>query len=292
MLAPRHVVVASAVSLVALGACRLAADIPRVESPTLDLPTWAAPWPTDPGDTVQETLEAAMAESGFLVGEHARWPEDIPADIPPLDGEIERVTVIPGMQYRIRYSRVSKEAVSEYLADLEARGFELGYIVFTAPSIPDEQTQAKIARGEWDAVDIIKGHYSMRLEPGDEGAWLDINNAGFMTPGPPPQISPTPLVWPSDIPHRVPPPASCEVTTIAALGTHPGGYQIGFECTDPQVQQRYVEILLAAGFEETDRLVSDTNQVVYVNLQDREYMVEVGSVVGTRFTFTVWPLHP
>jgi hypothetical protein len=288
----RHVLVASAVLLVALTACRLAADLPSSEQPTPELPTWAAPWPTDPGDTALETMQARMAQSGFLYGENARWPEDIPADIPPLNGEVERVTVIQGVAYRISYSRVSKQALSEYLDDLEALGFKLQYIVYTAPSIPDEETQEKIARGEWDAVDITKGSYHMRLEPGDEGASLDIDNADFMTPGPPPPISPTPLVWPSDIPDRVPQPASCQMTSIAELGSMPGGYQIGFECTDPLVQEHFVETLLAAGLKETDRLVSDTGQAVLITLRDGEIGIEVGSVVGSHFVVTVWPIKP
>ena len=288
----RPVLVASIVVVLALGACRLAADIPAADLPTVDLPEGALPWPTDAGSSVLETHQAGLADSGFLYGENARWPEDIPADLPPLKGEIRVVKVIQGMQYRIEYSYVSEETLTQYLEDLEALGFEFQYIVWTAPNIPDEQTAEKIARGEWDAVDITKGPYRMRLEPGGEGVSLDIDNAGFMTPGPPPQISPTPIVWPGDIPDRVPPPASCETTDIAVLGTHPGGYQIGFTCPDPLVQENYIEILRAAGLKETDRLVSDTGQIVYLTLQDSEIVVEVGSVVGTHFTITVWPLTP
>jgi hypothetical protein len=289
----RLALVACSALVLALAACRFAADIPGVELPTIDLPEGAMPWPTEMGEVALEaTLQARLAESGFLYGDLAGWPADIPADIPPLDGEIERVTVVPGLQYRISYSRVSREALSQYLVNLEALGFKLEYIVYSAPNIPDEQTQEKIARGEWDAVDITKGAYSMRLEPGDEGAWLDINNADFMTPGPPPRLSPTPLVWPSDIPQRVPQPDSCRLSSIAPLGTHPGGYQMGLECTDPEVQERFVEALLTAGLKETDRLVSDTGQIVEITLQDSEITVRCYGVVGSHFTFAVWPGTP
>jgi len=288
----RHVIVASAIGVIALAACRQTVDIPTVDLPTIDLPPGALPWPTDTGSSGLETAQAAMADSGFFYGENARWPRDIPPDIPPLEGEIRVVKVIPGIQYRIEYSSVSKQTLSQYLADLEALGFELQYIVYTAPSIPDEQTSERIARGEWDAVDITMGPYRMRLEPGDEGASLDIDNADFMTPGPEPQITPTPLAWPSDIPVRVPQPASCQMTYIAVLGSKPGGYQIGFECSDPLVQERFVETLLAAGLEETDRLVSDTGQIVLMTLQDSEIAVEVGGVVGSSFVITVWPVTP
>lgn len=150
-----------------------------------------------------------MADSGILYGQNARWPADIPADIPPLEGVIRVVKVIPGIQYRLEYSSVSRQAVLQYLADLETLGFELQYIVYPAPSIPVEQTAERIARGEWDAVDMVKPPHRMRLEPGSEGARLDIDSADCMTPGPPTRMTPTPLAWPLDVPARVPRPASC-----------------------------------------------------------------------------------
>jgi len=287
------IIVASAL-VIGTAACRLAGDIRAAELPTVDLPEGSMPWPTEiPGAALEATLQARRAESGFLTGELARWPEDIPADIPPLEGEIDRVTVIQGVQYRISYRQVSKEALSEYLETLEAMGFELEYIVFTAPSIPDEQTQEKIARGDWDAVDITRGPYSMRLEPGDEGAWLDINNADFMTPGPPPVISPTPIVWPSDIPERVPQPANCQLFSLAALGGYaPPAYQIMFQCTREDVQEEFVAMLLAAGLKEVDRLVSDTGQNVYITLQDEEITVQASDDWGGHFTVTIYGTEP
>jgi hypothetical protein len=82
------------------------------------------------------------------------------------------------------------------------------------------------------------------------------------------------------------------MTSIAELGSKPGGYPIGFECSDPLVQEHFVEALLAAGLKETDRLVSDPGQIVYLTLQDSEIAVEVGSVVDAHFTITVWPVTP
>jgi len=286
--------VACSALVLALAACSFAADIPGAELPTIDLPEGAMPWPAEMGEGALEgTLQARLAESGFLYGDLARWPADIPPDIPPLEGEIERVTVIQGVQYRISYGRVSQEALTKYLENLEALGFQLEYIVYSAPNIPDEQTQEKIARGEWDAVDITKGAYSMRLEPGDEGAWLDINNADFMTPGPAPRISPTPITWPSDIPDRVPQPASCVPFSLASLGGHrPPAYQIMLECSSDQVQEEFVRALEAAGLQETDRLVSDTGQNVYITLQDDEITVKASDDWGGHFTITIWGTEP
>jgi hypothetical protein len=289
----RHVIVASALMLVALAACRLTADLPSPELPTLELPEGSLPWPTDAGASGLETAQAAMADSGFLYGDRARWPADIPADIPPLQGDVRVVKVIQGRQYRIEYSSVSRDTLSQYLKDLEALGFELQYFVYSAPSIPDQETAERIARGEWDAVDITKGPYHMRLEPGEEGASLDIDNAGFMTPGPPPVISPTRIVWPSDIPDRVPQPTGCQMTNLAKLGGHPPpAYQIMFECSGEQVQEQFVEALLAAGLKETDRLVSDTGQNVYITLADDEITVQASDDWGGHFSLMIWGTEP
>jgi hypothetical protein len=286
--------IACSASLLALAACRIPADVPGFELPTVDLPEGAMPWPTEMGEgALEATLQARLAEGGFLYGDLARWPADIPDEIPPLEGEIERVTVVPGMRYRIAYSRISEQALAEYLASLESLGFQLDYIVYTAPSIPDADTQAKIARGEWDAVVITKGPYHMRLEFGDEGANLDIDNADFMTPGPPPRISPTPITWPSDIPDRVPQPASCVPFSLASLGGHrPPAYQIMLECSSDQVQEEFVRALEAAGLKETDRLVSDTGQNVYITLQDDEITVQASDDWGGHFTITIWGTEP
>jgi len=284
----RHVLVACAIPVIALTGCRQ-----RYDPSPVELPPGALPWPTDSGSSGLATSQAAMADSGFLYGENARWPRDIPAEIPPLEGEIRVVKVIPGIQYRIDYSSVSKQTLSRYVADLESLGFDLHYFVYTAPSVPDEQTAERIARGEWDAVDITKGPYRMRLEPGETGASLDIDNADFMTPGPPPVISPTPITWPSDIPDRVPQPASCEFFSLAPLGGHrQPAYQIMFECSNDQVQEEFVQALEAAGLEETDRLVSDTGQNVYITLQDDEITVQASDDWGGHFTITIWGTEP
>ena len=252
-----------------------------------------SPTATDSGAGLA-TMEAGLAEGGSRYGEYARWPEEIPADIPPLEGEIEVVMVAPGSHIRIVYSSVSEQTVSQYLAHLDTLGFQLEYIVYSSPAIPDADTAKRIARGEWDAVDITKGPYLMRLEPGGGQATYDIYTAGFWTPDPSTLITATPIVWPSDIPDRVPQPATCEIRSLAQLGTpgYEGGYQISFECSDPLVQKRYVEVLRGGGLVETDRLVSDTGQIVEITLKDKEIAVKALGVVGFSFTIQVWPVAP
>jgi hypothetical protein len=47
-----------------------------------------------------------------------------------------------------------------------------------------------------------------------------------------------------------------------------------------------------AGLNKTDRLVSDTGQIVLMTPQDSEIAVEVGSVVDSSFMTTIWPVTP
>jgi hypothetical protein len=134
----------------------------------------------------------------------------------------------------------------------------------------------------------------MRLEPGGGQATYDIYTAGFWTPDPSTLTTATPIVWPSGLPERVPQPATCEIRSLAQLGTpgYEGGYQISFECSDPLVQERYVDVLRGGGLVETDRLVSDTGQIVEITLQDKEIAVKAMGVVGSSFTIQVWPVAP
>ena len=77
-----------------------------------------------------------------------------------------------GQDTEISYSSISNQTIAQYLAQLEALGFQVQYSVYAAPSIPDEQTAERIARGEWDAVEITKGPYHMRLEAETRGPTL------------------------------------------------------------------------------------------------------------------------
>jgi hypothetical protein len=79
------------------------------------------------------------------------------------------------------------------------------------------------------------------------------------------------------------------MTSIADFGSKPGGYQIGFECS---TRCRSTVEIRRAGLKETDRLVSDSGQIVLMTLQDSETGVEVGGVVNSHFTIKVWPVAP
>lgn len=106
------------------------------------------------------------------------WPESIPKDIPALEGNINLVMEAPGSHIRIFYRNLTKRQVEQYLDRLEKEGFDLEYIVYTREGFPDK-SEGRIKRGEFDAVDITKGEYHMRLEPGEDTTTYDIYTTGF-----------------------------------------------------------------------------------------------------------------
>jgi hypothetical protein len=101
------------------------------------------------------------------------WPESIPEDIPVLEGDIDLVMEGSGSHIRIFYRNLSKRQVEQYLDQLEKEGFNLEYIVYTREGFPDN-SEERTKRGEYDAVDITKGEYHMRLEYGSDTTTYDI----------------------------------------------------------------------------------------------------------------------
>jgi len=261
-------------------ACRCGAQTPAPDS---------FPGSTDPAaNGVSVTSPAGAAESGLLNREYAIWPDIIPDDIPVLEGEIEDVMEAPGSHIRIFYSSVSERQVTEYLAQLESEGFHLEYIVYVQEGHTDNSSE-RIARGEFDAVGITRGPYHMRLASGAGQATYDIYTAGFVTPDPKSVVTATPIVWPSDIPAQISPPANCELDALAKISS--GGYQITFVCSDENVQAQFIDAMLAAGLVETDRLESDRGEIVEVTLQDNDVAVKAMGAVFPYFTIQVWPIN-
>lgn len=106
------------------------------------------------------------------------WPESIPKDIPVLEGDISVVLEAPGSHIRIFYQNLPKSQVDQYLDQLKEEGFDLEYFVYTREGFPDK-SEERIKRGEYDAVDITKGEYHMRLEYGEDTTTYDIYTSGF-----------------------------------------------------------------------------------------------------------------
>lgn len=106
------------------------------------------------------------------------WPESIPDDIPLLEGDISIVMEAPDSHIRIFYRNLPKRQVEQYLDRLEKEGFDLEYIVYTREGFPDN-SEERAKRGDYDAVDITKGEYHMRLEYGSDTTTYDIYTTGF-----------------------------------------------------------------------------------------------------------------
>ena len=105
------------------------------------------------------------------------WPESIPDDIPVLEGNIQMVMEAPGSHIRIFYQDLTERQLEQYLDRLEEEGFQLEYIVYTREGYPDK-SEERLKRGDYDAVDITKGEYHMRIEYGSDITTYDIYTAG------------------------------------------------------------------------------------------------------------------
>ena len=127
----------------------------------------------------QATPFGPPAGSGFGF----TWPESIPDDIPILEGEIQMVMEAPGSHIRIFYQNLAQDQLERYLNLLEQEGFELEYIVYTREGFPDK-SEEKHQRGDYDAIDITKGQYHMRIEHGSDITTYDIYTSGFQSSTP------------------------------------------------------------------------------------------------------------
>jgi hypothetical protein len=114
-------------------------------------------------------------------GAASKWPGYIPADIPPLEGQIRLVMEAPGSHVRIFYEALSRSQLDQYLKLVEGKGFHLEYIAYVQEGFPDNSKE-RLQRGDFDAVDMTKAPYHMRLEYGADAATYDIYESGFQIP--------------------------------------------------------------------------------------------------------------
>lgn len=174
-------------------------------------------------------------------GEAAVWPEYIPEDIPVLEGKIRKVMVAPESHIRIFYEGLSKDQIDQYLRLLERNGFRLEYLVYIQEGFPDN-SEERLKKGDYDAVDITKGDYHMNLGYGEGNISYDIFTSGFSMPIP----TPAGLDWPADLVNVVPKPERCIIEMASPDGK--GGYQITCRPADQKVGSDYLEVLQTAGF--------------------------------------------
>jgi hypothetical protein len=196
-------------------------------------------------ETTAENIISPTTEpigaGGAQFGETAKWPDYIPPDIPALAGEIETV-MVGGSHIRLFYKNVPQNQVLDYLDLLEGMGFALEYRVYVQEGFPDN-SEEKIARGEFDAVDITKGEYHMTITYGADPTY-DIYLSGFEEEA----IAATTLQWPAELPKSVPPPPNCVLQTINPSNNET--YYITCRKEGENAEEAYIQLLLASGFEE------------------------------------------
>jgi hypothetical protein len=186
---------------------------------------------------LQSGPSPASPDGSSLNVENATWPANIPHDIPPLEGGIRLVMEAPGSHIRIFYAGMTQRRVDEYLSQLKQQGFDLEFIVYTQEGFPDN-SQERLQRGDYDAVDIRKGKYYMRLEYGGDTAVYDVYTSGWQdTPTQEPATA-APVQWPQDIAGKVPPPEGCELVNVARINE--GGYHITCTCKGKDADLAYL----------------------------------------------------
>ncbi len=214
------------------------------------------------------------------------WPAFLPADIPVLAGDIETV-MGSGQDYvRLFYAPLTKNQVEQYIQQCKQQGYSAEYIVYTREGFPDNSAE-RLQAGDYDAVELRKGEYTLRLEYGSDSVTLDIEVAGVTTP-----VQPDALVWPEDIRVAVPQPDRCQVKDIARLSS--GGYQIGCEYADGDIHfEQYLQRLTGLGYQETDRLLNDQNEIVSVKVENQSWSVTLNlQAFASRMTLMIQPKSP
>jgi hypothetical protein len=179
-----------------------------------------------------------------LTGDDAVWPDYIPADIPPLQGDISQV-MQGSVSIRIFYENLSKDQVAGYLQVLQDDGFALEYAVYAEEGTPDNPEE-RISEGDFDAVNITKDNYRMTLEPGEDVTTLDIQTSGFEDVYP---FTPD-SDWPADLADVVPEPERCSIEGVYPQES--GGYQIVLRPDDDTAIADYVQALLDLGYAPKD----------------------------------------
>jgi len=218
--------------------------------------------------------------------ENSLWPTYLPHDIPVLDADISIVMGSPETNVRIFFAPLTETQIEQYVELCKKNGFTTEYLVYSREGFPDNTTD-KMKAGDFDAVEITKGDYFMRLEYGSELVTLDIHIANAT-----PQEKPPSIPWPEDIKASVPQPEQCFVRNIANLSY--GGYQIVCEYEDGNLRMaEYLQVLTASGFQETDRLINDNNEIVHLILENASLSVKLmPHSLSSTLTLQVLPKNP
>ncbi len=219
----------------------------------------------------------ALSNNAMSSGQD-EWPDYIPDAIPVLEGEISNIMVAPESHIRIFYENVTDRQIENYLSLLQEQGFEFTYIVYQQEGFPDN-SEERLAEGDYDAVDITKGEYHMNLSSGAGTAVYDIYTAGFedliaqamegQWTEEPEDSLPTPAEWPSIFESDLPQPENCTLVENRTAG--PNTVYVDCVPENDNVLVNYAVALEAIGFEETQRLLnSDNHPYLIVLTRDQD----------------------
>ena len=145
------------------------------------------------GDNV--SVQSVEVTNGNDLGENPQWPTYLPDDIPILNGDISLVLGSPDTNVRIFFQPLSSNQIDQYVEQCWKNGFEIRYLVYTREGFVDHSDE-KLKAGDYDAVEMTKGEYWMRLEYGSDTVTLDINLPKTSNQE---RSTEVPLAWPEDI---------------------------------------------------------------------------------------------
>lgn len=134
------------------------------------------PLPTEPIEfTDQVPPDGAAAFSRSLPEGLFRttWPEEVPADIPVLEGKITNVMGNDPSYIRIFYEPIPVKDIEAYVQYCVEQGFKITLVAYDVVGIP-EDAEERLREGKYDAIEFRKGNYLMHLEHGEDLATLDI----------------------------------------------------------------------------------------------------------------------
>ena len=259
---------------------------PTPVTPVVDVPSKQPPAQIQTPPPAGPPLDDS---AGFFMGPDAKWPDFLPDDIPELEGEMHTLMIAPGSHIRMLYENISDEDIARYVERMEKAGFHVTGIVYVVPGFPDK-SEEKLARGEYDAFDIKRGVYSMRLAFGAGQASYDINTAAFL----PAPERPTPTAakwqWPEEIADLAPAPEHCSLVDIVPL--NPSGYHITCSREDETVVADYIEMLQSLGYAELDKLANDQGELVILTLEKDGASVRLSPLFTGDLIIDVRPAGP
>jgi hypothetical protein len=247
-----------------------------------EFPGQFEPIPTYPLSDPENSQPQVMGsgKSGGTV-----WPEYIPADIPPLEGTIRTMFETPE-RIRIFYDYVSPRMYNDWLKTLKEKGFSLENVVYVEEGFPDN-SEERIKKGDFDAINISKGDFRMRIGFNTTSPVLDIDTSGFEGV----VETAVTIVWPAGLAGKIPEPAGCTIIQLDKIP--PNGYRITCRIDSNYSPEIYLEALQKAGFSQTDIMRLPDGSILSAKYQkdNLSVLLEFGMITTFSIEVSEIPAH-